>query len=74
MSLSAPDPRARPHIKIRIIARELMAHQTAGWSGNERKPYKCSCGELYAIGKKGDGLAIHQAEKIQRALDRRSSA
>lgn len=63
------DRRARPHIRQRIIARTLLKHQTAGWSGNEKKPYRCTCGQLYAMGKRGDGLVTHQSEQIQLALD-----
>ncbi len=63
------DPRARPHIRRRIIAKVLMDHQTAGWSGDEKLPYICTCGTKYAMGRRGDGLALHQAENIQRRLD-----
>ena len=63
------DSRARPHIRKRIITRILMQHQAAGWSQDEKKPYLCTCGHAYAIGGKGDGLAVHQADQIQRALD-----
>jgi hypothetical protein len=63
------DLRARPHIRQRIIARVLMQHQPSGFSADEKRPFICSCGEPYATGPKGDGLAKHQANFIQRALD-----
>ena len=63
------DPRAVPHIRRRLIVRVLLKHQQASQEGPHT--YRCTCAETYVLGKHGDGLARHQAEHIQRALDAR---